>query len=181
MDKDVFDVFPEIDLGEIEMRQIVPEDIEHFYAYITNDAVKKFLSESDIPTSIENASKELMYWGRLFNIRSSVYWAIGLKSNGRIIGTGGFNYWNKEQKRTEISYDIAHDYWGKGYATAAVKAMVDFAFSKMKINRIQATVAIHNIASIKVLEKSGFKKEGLMSNYGVLEGESKDFYMYGKV
>lgn len=181
MDKDVFEVFPHIDLGEIEMRQIVPEDVEYFYTYITNDDVKKFLSESDIPKTLEQAGKELMYWGRLFNIRSSIYWAIGLKSNGRIIGTGGFNYWNREQRRAEISYDMARDYWGKGYATAVVKSMIDFAFSNMNIKRIQATVAIHNIASIRVLEKAGFTKEGLMSNYGVLGGESKDFYMYGKV
>ena len=59
--------------------------------------------------------------------------------------------------------------------------MVDFAFEKMYVKRIQATVAVHNLASIRVLEKSGFNLEGLMVNYGVLKGESKDFYMYGKI
>lgn len=176
----VFDRFPYIDLGEIEMRQILFDDIEPFYKYITHEKVKQFLAKADIPDSIKNAGKELMYWGRLFNLRSSVYWAIGLKS-GRIIGTGGFNYWNQNQRRTEISYDIDHEYWGRGFATAIVTEMVRFAFSKMKVKRIQATVAVHNAASIRVLEKVGFTREGLLSNYGVLDGVSRDFYMYSKV
>lgn len=179
--KDIFETFPCIDLGNIEMREITLEDIEPFYKYINHEEVTKFLAAGDIPDSIENAGKELMYWKKLFNIRTSIYWALGLKSSGVIIGTGGFNFWNQEQRRVEISYDIDYHYWGRGYASAVVKSIVDFAFSKMAVKRIQATVAKHNIASIRVLEKAGFKQEGLMSNYGILEGESKDFYMYGMV
>lgn len=180
MDKNsVFDVFPYVDLGVIEMRQIVYEDVENFYKYITHKKVMKFLAQSDIPDSLDSARKELLYWGRLHSLRTSVYWAVGLKS-GQIIGTGGFNYWNQGQKRTEISYDIDCNYWGKGFATAVVNAMVDFAFLKMKVKRIQATVAEHNTASIRVLEKASFEREGLLCNYGVLEGMSRDFYMYSK-
>jgi [ribosomal protein S5]-alanine N-acetyltransferase len=176
----VFDVFPYIDLGSIEMRQISSEDIKPFYQYITHENITRFLASADIPDSFESAGRELMYWGRLHSLRSSVYWAISLKS-GQIIGTCGFNYWNQGQKRTEISYDIDHNYWGKGFATAAVRAMTDFAFLKMQVKRIQATVAVHNLASIKVLEKVGYQREGMMSNYGILEGKSKDFYMYAKI
>ncbi len=177
--EDVFDIFPYFDLGEIEMRQIVQEDVESFYKYITHKEVTKFLAESDVPDSLNNARQELLYWGRLHSLRSSVYWAIGLKG-GQIIGTGGFNYWNQIQKRTEISYDIDCDYWGRGFATVVVNAMVGFAFSKMQVKRIQATVAVHNMASIRVLEKVGFEREGFLRNYGVLEGVSRDFYMYSQ-
>lgn len=178
--EEVFNIFPYFDLGEIEMRQIVHEDVESFYNYITHKAVTKFLAESDIPDSLDNARKELLYWGRLHSLRSSVYWAIGLKG-GQIVGTGGFNYWNQSQRRTEISYDIDYNYWGRGFATAVVKAMVEFAFSKMQVKRVQATVAVHNVASIRVLEKAGFEQEGVLRNYGVLEGDSRDFYMYSQV
>ena len=112
--QDIFSVFPHIDLGEIEMRKIVSQDIENFYKYITDPRVMQFLAASDIPDSLENAGKELMYWERLHSIRSSVYWAIGLKDNGQIIGTCGFNFWNRDQRRTEISYDIDANYWGRG-------------------------------------------------------------------
>ena len=51
----------------------------------------------------------------------------------------------------------------------------------MKLTRIQATVAIDNIPSIKMLEKVGFNQESLLQKYGVLHGVAKDFYMYALV
>jgi ribosomal-protein-alanine N-acetyltransferase len=63
----------------------------------------------------------------------------------------------------------------------AVKAISDFALKEMKIERIQATVAIDNLPSIKVLEKSGYNQECLMKKYGVLHSKTKDFYLYSLV
>lgn len=50
---------------------------------------------------------------------------------------------------------------GKGYATEATKLIVDYAFNDLKLHRIEAGVMPHNIGSIRVLEKSGFHKEGI--------------------
>lgn len=176
---DIFEYFPVIDLGDIILRKIsIENDHLHYFNYITSPQVTKYLSNDDIPENLEKAQIELGYWGKLFDYRHSFYWAITDKKTNKIIGTCGFNYWNKTHNRAEISYDLDYNYWGKGIMTKAIKSISNFCLDTMNVQRIQATVAIDNIPSIKVLEKSGYTKEGILKKYGVLQQEVKDFYMY---
>ena len=175
----IFEHFPVIVLGDIILRKIsIEDDCIDYFNYINSPKVNKYLSDDDIPKYLEKAQVELAYWGRLFDYRHSFYWAIAIKETNKIIGTCGFNYWNKTHNRAEISYDLDYNYWGKGIMTKAVKAISDFCMETMRAQRIQATVALDNVPSIKVLEKSGYVAEGILKKYGVLQGEVKDFYMY---
>lgn len=176
---DVFEFFPVINLGDIILRKIsIEDDYINYFNYITSPKVTKYLSNDDIPDNVEKAKIELEYWGKLFDYRHSFYWAITIKETNKIIGTCGFNYWNKTHNRAEISYDLDYNYWGKGIMTNAIRTISNFCIDVMKAQRIQATVAIDNMPSIRVLEKSGYIKEGLLKKYGVLQQEAKDFYMY---
>ncbi len=177
----VYHSFPYIDLGAIEMREInMQQDITPFFDCMTSKGVMAFLADCDIPENLSKAENDLYYWYSLYKSRSSVYWAISLK-NGHLIGTCGFNYWNLTHNRTELGYEIHPDYWNHGFATLVVKAMAKFAFSKMKVSRVQATVEKSNAASIRVLEKALFKREGLMINYSILHNKVSDFYMYAQI
>ncbi|MDX1924448.1 MAG: GNAT family protein, partial [Rickettsiaceae bacterium] len=80
--------------------------------------------------------------------------------------------------RGEISYDLDKNYWGKGIMINAVFKIVEFAFGKLNLVRIQATVGKHNPRSIKLLENLNFKKEGELACYEKLKGKHYDFYMY---
>ena len=66
----------------------------------------------------------------------------------------------------------------KGYATEATQLMVDYLFLSKEIARIQAIVDVRHIASQKVLEKSGFQREGTMRDESFDRGEWRDFYLY---
>lgn len=63
------------------------------------------------------------------------------------------------RKNAELGYWIAEPFWGRGFATEAVKMMVDYTFQHYDVTRIFASTFDYNIASQKVLEKTGFKKE----------------------
>ena len=97
-----------------------------------------------------------------------------------MIGSCGFNYWNKQHGRLEISYDLNHKFWGKGIITKAVCIVTDYIFDNSTAQRVQATVATDNERSIKVLERSGYQKEGMLSSYFNLKGVVKDAYMFAK-
>ncbi|MFN7039028.1 MAG: GNAT family N-acetyltransferase [Alphaproteobacteria bacterium] len=181
MTENIFNEFPIINLADIRLREIVSNDTKSFYNYICNPKVSRYLSDDDTPSSLIEAEEELMYWANLYKYRRSIYWGITKANSGHLIGTCGFNNWNRTHKRVEISYDLSANYWGKGIMTKAVKTICDFAFTRMHAIRIQATVATDNYGSIKVLEKSLFKRDGTMRNYGILKGETKDFYMYSLV
>jgi ribosomal-protein-alanine N-acetyltransferase len=69
-------------------------------------------------------------------------------------------------------------YWGKGYITEAASMVLDFGFRKLLLHRIEAGVAIDNVASIKVLEKIGMHNEGIRRKILPIRGEWKDNFHY---
>ena len=77
-----------------------------------------------------------------------------------------------------IGYWLSEDHWGKGIMMQAVKLVVDYAFTNLDIVRVQAGVLSKNPASMRVLEKAGFVKEGVMRNAIIKRGEIMDEHLY---
>jgi RimJ/RimL family protein N-acetyltransferase len=73
-----------------------------------------------------------------------------------------------------IGYFLDEKHNGKGYTTEAAKLIVEYAFNELKLHRIEAGVMPHNLASIRVLEKSGFHKEGLALKNVKINGKWED-------
>lgn len=177
----IFAKFPDIDLGEIILREIKVTDAKDFFEYVSDENVRKYTEDEEIPASITSAENDLLYWINLFTFGRSIYWAIADAETNKMIGSCGFNYWNKQHGRLEISYDLNHNFWGKGIATKAVTAITYFIFNNTTAQRVQATVATDNERSIKVLERAGYTREGTIAKYFILKGVVKDGYMYAKV
>lgn len=163
------------------LREIELTDANEYYYYMNHPGVSKYLAEEDIPQSISAAERDLQHWRNLFYKTYTIYWSLALRDSNLVIGTCGFNHINDRHHRAEISYDLSPDHWNKGYATATVKALCDFAFEKMDIRRIQATVEKSNFPSMRVLMKNNFQREGLLRQYSKLAGVNQDFYMYSLV
>jgi len=73
-----------------------------------------------------------------------------------------------------VGYYLNEEHNGKGFTTEAVQLVVDYAFNELKLHRIEAGVMPHNIGSIKVLEKSGFHKEGIARKNVKINGKWED-------
>ena len=81
-------------------------------------------------------------------------------------------------KQLEIGYSLVPSERGKGYCSEAVKIMVDYLFLSKETMRIQAQTDQRNVASQKVLEKVGFKKEGILRKNFFMRGEWREAYIY---
>jgi RimJ/RimL family protein N-acetyltransferase len=81
-------------------------------------------------------------------------------------------------KQLEIGYSLVPSERGKGYCSEAVNIMADYLFLSREVMRIQAQTDQRNMASQRVLEKAGFKKEGLLRNNFYMRGEWTDDYIY---
>lgn len=178
-DTSIFTVFPEIKTNKFLLRELRVDDVGDFFTYISDENVKEFLSDDSAPGSLVSARAELGYWRGLFKSKRSIYW--GIEIDGKLVGTCGYNNWSRVNRRCEISYDLAYNYWNRGIMTKAIAEISDFALENMGVNRVQATVATDNIGSIKVLEKNNFIREGTLKKFGMLHNVMKDFYMYAKV
>ena len=78
----------------------------------------------------------------------------------------------------EIGYDLWHEYWGQGYMKEALISAIESGFTNMGLNRINAFVALENINSIKLLEKLGFKNEGVYRDKHLFRGKYYDHYSF---
>lgn len=105
-------------------------------------------------------------------------WGIVLRDDGHLIGACGVSEWRPEHARAEIGYVLARPYWGRGYATEAVRAVLAFGFRELKLNRIEAVCAAENAASERVLQKVGMRCEGVLRRYMVVKGRSLDWKIY---
>lgn len=176
-----FGEFPALDLGDIVLREIIESDAQDYLDYMSRDEMIGFLTKDNRPQNFDKALEEIKYWASLFPSKRSIYWAIALKETNQMIGTAGFNSLSFQNDRADISYDLNPDYWNKGIMLKSIKGILTFADLVLALVRIQAAVIIDNERSIKVLERCGFKREGLLKQYEVVEGEHKDYYMYARV
>lgn len=104
-------------------------------------------------------------------------WLMELKDTGRVIGEIVL-YDFKLKKQADIGYRISKRYWGQGFATEAGDAIVAFAFSDLELDRLQIRCFTDNPGSVRIAEKLGFQKEGLIRK-GVIINVITDYYIFG--
>lgn len=123
-----------------------------------NKNVAKYLRDAfPQPYTLKDANEYINY---AVNSKNDIIYGIVIENfvNGCISA----NFRNDVYKKScELGYWLAEKYWGKGIMTLATKNFCDFIFQNYDINRIDAEIFAENIASQKVLEKVGFKFEGL--------------------
>ena len=108
-------------------------------------------------------------------------WAIVLKGKDSPIGIVELRL---EDFKAEFGYVLARAYWGQGIMTEAVRGAMDWALSQPEIYRVWAVCDIENVASARVLEKAGMKREGILRRYIIhpnLSDEPRDCYCYAAV
>jgi ribosomal-protein-alanine N-acetyltransferase len=101
---------------------------------------------------------------------------------GEAVGGIGFTLGSDvERHSAEVGYWLGEGFWGRGIATAAVHAATRWAFGKFSLRRVYAVPFSDNIGSIRVLEKVGFVREGVMRCAAVKDGQVKDQILYALV
>ncbi len=170
-------IFPIIDLGDFILREQQDQDVENFFKYYTDPEVNKYIL-TEVPQSLEDARRELYYWRNVFYNNDGIYFAIADKKDDAMIGSIGFSSHNNYHNRIEISYDMAQEFWRRGIMTAAVREVLRYGFMVLRVNRIEAVTSIYNEASVRLLEKCGFKYEGCLRQHRFHRGKLVDVYMF---
>ena len=104
-------------------------------------------------------------------------WLLELKETGKVIGEIVL-YDFRLQKQADIGYRINKKFWGQGFASEAGQAVVHFGFENLELDRLQIRCFRDNPGSIRIAEKLGFQKEGLIRK-GVIINVITDYYIFG--
>jgi [ribosomal protein S5]-alanine N-acetyltransferase len=104
--------------------------------------------------------------------------AIALLDGGALVGSIGLVI-DAGSGRAELDYWVGRPYWGRGYATEAARAVVQYGFEELRLGRIYATAMTRNPASIRVLEKIGMREEGVLRGHVTKWGRREDLVVLG--
>jgi len=166
-----------IDCGVCIIRPWHESDAEQLQAIANDREVTQYLRDRFCyPYEIEDA----LAWIRL-SIEDDPS-SLAVEVNGRVAGATALELYPAERRHTcELGYWLGRDYWGRGIATAVCEAMTQYAFEHFKLVRVQAEVYGPNAASMRVLEKCGFQREGVRRK-AILKGETYlDATVYAKL
>jgi ribosomal-protein-alanine N-acetyltransferase len=104
---------------------------------------------------------------------------IELAASGTLLGTCALWRIDAQCRRAEIGYVLGSRGWGQGYMHEALSALLDYAFTELGLNRIEADTDPRNARSTRLLERLGFSKEGLFRERCIVDGEVSDSAMFG--
>jgi len=130
------------------------------------------------PYSIEDALSWMKNHLDNFNGNKSYEFAITDKVTGKLLGAIALTNHQKFYNG-EIAYWVGEKYWGNGYATEAAIGILQFAFIEKNYHKVFARYFDSNLASGKVIEKIGMKKEGILKEHVKKENKYLDLIYYG--
>jgi ribosomal-protein-alanine N-acetyltransferase len=151
---------PHIETERLILREMIPSDDVGMFELDSNPEVHRFVGNK--PVKHIEESRQMIESIRQQYIENGIgRWAVVLKETSEFIGWSGIKLIkepiNNHQNFFEIGYRFMQKHWGKGYATEAGLAFVDFAFNEMKVGSLYAYADAGNIGSRKVLEKLGMQ------------------------
>lgn len=168
---------PTIELDGVRLRPLRESDADALHAYLRDPAVTELTSYPVVSVSMVAAmiERSLSRWAAEDLSR----WGLALQRDDRLIGTCGFNDWSKAHRWAELTFDLARNHWGKGLMRQAVAAVLRWTYRQDRVDRVHAFVRVDNERSQRLLERSGFVREGRLRSFRVCRGKPHDFYVYG--
>ncbi|MBP9707156.1 MAG: GNAT family N-acetyltransferase [Oligoflexales bacterium] len=159
------------------LRPLTPKDSKSIFAYASDPEVSRFTLWDTHKTEADSANFIREYALKNYSAKIPEPWGIAfLDQPNTIIGTIGCFWVSKDDHCMELAYAIGKDYWGKGIVVESAKLVLDFIFNNFKVERIQCRCKVENKASARVMEKLGFKYEGILRHQIFHQNRYWDMY-----
>ncbi len=160
------------------LRRFTTADAEAFAAYRSMPEVARYQSW-DAPVSLTDAL-ELVEDFAQGDPATPGWFQYAIDLDGVLIGDLGVNL-HDNLRQAELGFTLSPAYQGNGYATEAVRALLDHLFIEWNLHRVSAECDARNTASARLLERVGFRREGLRRSNSWFKGEWTDDLLFGLV
>lgn len=160
----------------VVLREFAVDDVDQVLALVGDERVTAWLSFD----SRSRAEADAMVAGTLERARaeprSEYYLAVALPAGDEIVGFVRLGL--DGVQAAKLGYAVHADKWGRGYATEAVRLMLDFGFGRLGLQRISAAIGPDNAASIAVVRRLGLQYEGRIRHHVHTNGAWRDSLLY---
>src|SRR5688572_15340249 len=164
---------------EIVLRAWKESDVDSVLEAVlrNRDHLQPFMHWMTPDYNIESARKFITEG--IANMQAKKNMGFGIYRGKDLIGTIGFVHFDWTSRKTEIGYWIDKDEEGKGIITRACRALIDYSFDELAMNRVEIRCSAENARSAAVPERLGFTQEGLLRQSDFRNGRFHDFKVYG--
>jgi aminoglycoside 6'-N-acetyltransferase len=160
----------------LTLRRFTTADAEAFAAYRSDPDVARYQSW-DVPLPLAEAVQKVEDFAQ-GDPSAPGWFQYAVDLDGVLIGDLGLNL-DENLRQAELGFTLAPAYQGGGYATEAVRGLLDDLFIERKLHRVSAECDARNTASARLLERVGFKREGLRLSNSWFKGEWTDDLLFG--
>ena len=169
---------PTLHTARLRLRPFTDADADALFALHSSAHVLRYW---DAPPWSERARAERFVeaCGQMADEGTGARLAIDRVPDGAFLGWCSLTRWNPDYRSAALGYCLGDAVWGHGYATEAARALLEWAFDTLDLNRVQAETDTRNVASARVLEKIGFLREGTLREDCVVNGDVSDSWVYG--
>lgn len=172
-----FHDLPVLETADLILRKPSRKDAEDVYRYASDPEVARYVLWNPHRSIAET---RLFLRDLIRRVRAGLpsSWVVTLRGSGTVIGTMGFVWYSSADRSAELGYSFSREYWNRGYATQALQAVVDAVFTSLPLNRLEAQHDLRNPASGRVMQKCGFRQEGVLRSRILNKGEFVDVALY---
>jgi [ribosomal protein S5]-alanine N-acetyltransferase len=173
-----FDSLPDSDHPLVALRPIEQGDLPVWLSYLQLPVVYQHTSWNN-PTL--NDLSKYVWSSAMRDPANLLRLAIVSRASGELAGTVGFHTVVPANRSAELAFDLTPGYWGRGIATHVCELATQWAHKHAGVLRVQATALESNARSVRVLERAGFNREGLLRCYRLVRGRPGNFLMYSHI
>lgn len=149
----------ELKTERLYLREMTLDDAQALFCIWSDPDVTKFMNVEAFKTEAQ-AIDMIKLLTSLSAEKKALRFTMIETGTNTVIGSCGYNEIDWEVGSAEIGYELDQSYWGKGYGTEAITALIHYAFDHLQLKRMVAKVEPANAGSIKILEKLHFRDEG---------------------
>jgi ribosomal-protein-alanine N-acetyltransferase len=172
------DRLPTLLASRVALRWLDEGDLDALFEIFSDPEVMRYWSSP--PLEDRDAARRLLaHIHDNFHRRTLFQWGVARREDDRVMGTCTLFHLDPDNRRAEIGYALGRQHWGKGYMGEALHALLGFAFGELGLHRLEADVDPRNTASIKSLERLGFRQEGYLRERWIVNGEIQDALLFG--
>jgi [ribosomal protein S5]-alanine N-acetyltransferase len=170
--------FPILTTERLLLREMVPADAPGVLRLRSDKDVMKYINRP-LTQTIQDAEAWIDVVTTALQKAEGITWCMAVKENpSGFVGTIGLWRLEKENYRAEIGYMLDPSVQGQGIMSEAIQKVVDYGFRQMGLHSIEGRIDPRNIASARVLEKSGFVQEAYFKENYYLDGRFADTAVY---
>ena len=177
LNADMLTYMPDLMTPRLRLRRLTMRDAQDIYRYSRDPEVARHVLW-DAHRTVGDSRAYLRYMLRRYRGHEPASWGIEHLDSGRIIGTIGFMWIQEDNNAAEVGYSLARDFWGQGYMTEALKAVIQYGFDGLNLNRIEAQHETTNPASGAVMRKCHMQHEGTLRSRLFNKGRYVDVELY---